>query len=103
MIGEFSKNKLIISDENYIFQEDVNRITLNDEVKKEIASNEATAYTCALVKEGSMEGTCKMEDLHECASTSNIMWSKNWKKNKALVTEAFTVLDLFDSVAKSMK
>ena len=44
-----------------------------------------------------------IEDSYERVSKNDIMWSSNWKKNKALAVEALTVLDSVDTVMKNMK
>ena len=50
-----------------------------------------------------MTGVQKIEDLHECVSTSNSLWSMNWKKNEAMDVEAAIVLDLIEASDHKMK
>ena len=41
-----------------------------------------------------MAGVCKIEDMYECASVSNSFWSRNWRNNTVLASEADIVLNL---------
>ena len=68
----FINNRLRVVDENIDVpeetQEEVNRITLNEEVMQAIVSKEVIATTDASVKERNMVRCWRIEDENECVS-----------------------------------
>ena len=50
------------------------------EVMQVIVSKEAMLVTNVSVKESNMEGVWRIEDLYECASTCNSIWSSKWEE-----------------------
>ena len=45
----------------------------------------------------------KIKDLHECVSTSNSSWYRNWKNNTALAAETDTVIYFVEMVVFNMR
>ena len=81
-----------------MFQEETNRFALNEEIKQVTVIKEGIAATDASIKYRSIAVIWKVEDAHECASISNIVWSRNWKKNVVLASEVEIVLNLVETV-----
>ena len=71
--------------------------------KQTIARKEAISATDASGKDGNASGVWKIEDFHECESTSNIMWSRNWRNNTSLASEVEIILDLVEIDVHSMR
>ena len=65
--------------------------------------NEYISATYASVKDGSVAGVWKIEDLCEFVSTSNVVWSRHQRKNTALASESEIVLDFIETVACNMR
>ena len=84
-------------------QEDASIVALHEEIKQVIANNEAISATDSSVKDGNMAGVWKIEDLHEYVSTSNIVWSRSWRKNTVLAAEAEIVFDLAETIVNNMR
>ena len=75
----------------------------NNDIKEAIVIKEAISTTNASAKYGSIGGGMEIEQFHEHASTNNVAWSRNWRKNSDLAAEAEIVLYLIETVACEMR
>ena len=94
----FVNNALRIIDSNCDFQEihqeEASTFVFNEEIKKVIVRKEEIVATDAFCKDGNMVGFWKIEDMHECVSIIDNVWSRNWRKNTMLAAEVEIVLTL---------